>query len=84
VYVSGDVVDEIYSAQPIKPKLDIKYVPPNGEYVAGIPTTLNSILTSQQLLNDATIGGNDGVIVGVGVGVGSGSGHPFVSQPICL
>jgi hypothetical protein len=48
----------------------MKYVPPNGEYVDGIPTTLNSTLTSQQLLKEATIGGNDGVVVGVGVGVG--------------
>jgi len=35
---------------------------------------------SQQLLNEPTIGGNEGVTVGVGVGVGVGSAQVLPTQ----
>lgn len=75
MYIVDDVVVGINSTQPVNPGLEIKYVPDNGAYVAGIEFTLNSIKESQQLLNEATIGTNEGVTVGVGVGVGLGSTH---------
>jgi hypothetical protein len=43
---------------------------------------LNSISESQQFLNDATIGGVEGVTVCVGVGVGVGSAQSLPTQKL--